>query len=91
MIESLRDLEAVVAERSSSDPESSYTAKLLSKPGSSRRKVMEEAFEFVDESDPNRVAEEAADLFYHAVVRLHETGVPVESVFAVLDKHRSQA
>ncbi len=89
----LEDLEAVLQSRSSADPTTSYTARLLADPELSQRKIMEEAFELClelgrDETAKHLVAEEAADVIYHVLVGLVGVGVPMADVFAVLEGRR---
>ena len=71
------------------DASSSWTAKLLSKgPDACAAKAREEAEEFVEavlkESD-ERVASEAADMLYHALVALRSRGVRLDDVAAALE------
>jgi len=89
----LHELEATLKERRSSSPEESYTAKLLADPTLNQRKIMEEAFEVCLELasspiDPERTAEEAADVIYHLMVGLVGADVAVDDVFAVLEGRR---
>lgn len=86
----LHELEATLQARRSSSPEESYTARLLADPTLNQRKIMEEAFEVCLELqaspiDPERTAEEAADVMYHLLVALVGAGVAVDDVFAVLE------
>lgn len=86
----IRQLEAIIRERSSTLPESSYTASLLRK-GTARiaQKVGEEAVETVVaamQKDRDAVKEEAADLLYHLLVLLNDQGISVEDVSGVLKK-----
>jgi phosphoribosyl-ATP pyrophosphohydrolase/phosphoribosyl-AMP cyclohydrolase len=76
------DLAAIVASRSSADPESSYTARLVLDRDLAARKVLEEAGEAafavkdLDAGGPaQRVVEEAADLIYHLLALLGASGV----------------
>jgi phosphoribosyl-ATP pyrophosphohydrolase/phosphoribosyl-AMP cyclohydrolase len=76
--EALPGLERTIAARAAARPEGSYTAALLADPGRVRDKVKEEAEEVARaaraEGD-ERVAEEAADLFYHLAVLLRSRGL----------------
>lgn len=81
-------LAAVVAERArAADPESSYTARLLTE-GLPRvaQKVGEEGVETViaaldpSPAAPERLASEAADLLFHLLVLLEAKKVPLEAV-----------
>ena len=74
------------------DASSSWTAKLLSKGvGACADKAEEEAGEFIQalrkESD-DRVASEAADMLYHALVALRVRGVSLDDVAAALEKRQ---
>lgn len=77
-------LESVIASRATSTSEKSYTKSLFdggpSKIGSKLREEADElARAIADESD-DRVASEAADLLYHALVALRSRGVPLRAV-----------
>jgi phosphoribosyl-ATP pyrophosphohydrolase len=90
----LEELETVVRSRRTASPDESYTATLLADPERAQRKIMEEAFEVCLElgrpdTDPERVAEEAADVLYHLVVGLVGVDVPVAEVLAVLEGRRA--
>ena len=76
------DLAGIVAMRSSADPESSYTARLILDRDLAARKVLEEAGETafavkdLDAGSPTqRVVEESADLLYHLLALLGSSGV----------------
>jgi phosphoribosyl-ATP pyrophosphohydrolase/phosphoribosyl-AMP cyclohydrolase len=89
--ETLPALERTIAERASTTPVSSYTAKLLNDPKLAGAKVQEEAEE-VDraaraESD-ERLAEEAADVIYHLAVLLRGRGLSLADAERVLDGRR---
>ncbi len=90
----LEDLEAVLQSRRSADPVDSYTARLLGDSELSQRKIMEEAFELClelarQETSPQLVAEEAADVLYHVLVGLVGADVPLSQVYAVLEGRRA--
>ena len=89
--EALATLERTVAERSSADPESSYTARLLNDVAFTGAKVEEEAEEVAraarEESD-ERVREEAADVLYHLDVLLATRGLSITDAFEVLNGRR---
>ena len=81
-------LERRIAERASADPETSYTARLLSgEPGRIAQKVGEEGVETalagVIGSDAD-LAGEGADLIYHLLVLLRARGMGLADVTAVL-------
>lgn len=90
----LATLERVVGERSSADPETSYTARLLAR-GARRpaEKVTEEAGELsaaaLAGTDAEVVAE-AADLLYHALVLLRARGVGLATVEAELGRRHGE-
>jgi phosphoribosyl-ATP pyrophosphohydrolase/phosphoribosyl-AMP cyclohydrolase len=88
----LGELQRVIAERASSSPEASYTARLLAQgPEGAARKVVEEAAEVVAAAAGDRaerLAEESADLLYHLMVVLAQRKVPIESVLDVLRRRR---
>ena len=86
-------LERTVADRATAPPpddgaKPSWTARLLADPALLVSKVREEADGLARALEENegadRVASEAADLAYHAVVLLRAAGVPVEDVLAKL-------
>ena len=85
--EVLPGLERTIAARAAEMPEGSYTAELLSEPGSVGEKVQEEAEEVAraarEESD-ERVAEEAADVLYHLAVLLRCRGLTLADAEEVL-------
>jgi phosphoribosyl-ATP pyrophosphohydrolase/phosphoribosyl-AMP cyclohydrolase len=89
--ESLPTLERTIAERASTRPETSYTAKLLDDLDLAGAKVQEEAEEVAraarEESD-ERVAEEAADVIYHLAVLLRGRGLSLADAEHVLDGRR---
>ena len=89
--ETLPALDRTIAERASTKPDGSYTAKLLDDPHYAGAKVQEEAEEVVraarEESD-QRVAEEAADVIYHLAVLLRGRGLSVADAERVLDGRR---
>jgi phosphoribosyl-ATP pyrophosphohydrolase/phosphoribosyl-AMP cyclohydrolase len=91
----LFELESVIAERASSTATKSYTRSLLDQGAAGvNAKLHEEAGELAtaleSESD-ERVASEAADLLYHALVGLRLRGVPLRAVMEKLHarSHRS--
>ncbi|MEM7092141.1 MAG: phosphoribosyl-ATP diphosphatase [Actinomycetota bacterium] len=95
----LTELEAVLADRRTADPEASYTARLLADPELNQRKIMEEAFEVCLElqrcaadrgtaEHSERLAEESADLIYHLLVGLVGADVALDKVFSVLEGRR---
>ncbi len=91
----LDDLEAIIAARKSADPESSWTAKLLSKGvDKCAEKFGEESIEAIIEAvkgDKAGLASEAADVLYHLMVMLAAADVPLSDVMDVLEKRQAQS
>lgn len=85
---SLTDLEDVVDDRLMNGDETSYTRKLAAKGmAKAAQKVGEEAVEAVIAAvagDREGLTKEAADLFYHLIVVLRLSGVPLRDVMAEL-------
>lgn len=87
----LEELVRVVAERDRDRPEDSHTTRVLE--GGTRlaaRKVGEEALEVALSAvdDPERLAEESADLLYHLVVLWRAAGLPADAVGEELSRRR---
>jgi phosphoribosyl-ATP pyrophosphohydrolase len=87
----LEKLASDVAVKAGASPETSYTAKLISK-GVSKcaKKFGEEAVELALASvsnDKREITAEAADVLYHFIVLLNAAGVSPDDVMAEL-KHR---
>ncbi|MFN4008748.1 MAG: phosphoribosyl-ATP diphosphatase [Pannonibacter sp.] len=84
----LADLDAIVAARSASDDETSYTRKLVGKGvGKCAQKLGEEAVEAAIaavQGDRDGLKGEAADLLYHLLVVLKVCDVPLSAVMAEL-------
>lgn len=92
---SLSDLERIVAERASVSPDQSWTAKLVAA-GQSRaaKKLGEEAVETVIaaiSNDRKNLTDEAADLLYHLLVVLKIADIPLDEVFAELQRRTGQS
>ena len=83
-------LAATIQSRKGADPESSWTAKLLSKgPEKCAEKFGEEAVEAIIEAvkgDRDRLTAEAADVLYHLIVMLAARDVTLAEVLAELDR-----
>ena len=80
-------VDETVRRRAETAPGSSYTQRLLADRNLRLKKLGEEAAELVlacADGDQARVAEEAADLVYHAIVALRAVGVGLEDVQRVL-------
>ena len=86
----LTRLAATIAARKGADPETSWTAKLLSKgPEKCAEKFGEEAVEAIIEAvkgDRDKLTAEAADVLYHLLVMLAARDVTLEDVLAELDR-----
>ena len=91
----LNDLEAIIASRKTAAPDSSWTAKLLSKgPEKCAEKVGEEAIEAIiaaAKDDRENLTNEAADVLYHLLVMLAARDVPLSDVMAVLEARTGQS
>lgn len=88
----LEQLEATIAARKSADPDSSWTAKLLSK-GAEKcaQKFGEEAIEAVmavAKNDRANLVYESADVLYHLLVMLAARDVSLAEVLAELDRRQ---
>ena len=83
-------LAATIAARKGADPETSWTAKLLSKgPEKCAEKFGDEAVEAIIEAvtgDRARLTAEAADVLYHLLVMLAARDVTLQDVLAELDR-----
>jgi len=80
----LQDLADLIVARKDADPDSSWTAKLLSKgPEKCAEKFGEEAIEAIIEAvkgDNDKLTSEAADVLYHLLVMLTARGVTLDAV-----------
>ena len=83
-------LAATIQARKGADPESSWTAKLLSKgPEKCAEKFGEEALEAIIEAvkgDREKLTAEAADVLYHLLVMLAARDVTLDQVLAELER-----
>ena len=88
----LDDLATLIAARADADPDSSWTAKLLSKgPEKCAEKFGEEAIEAIVEAvrgDRDRLTSEAADVLYHLMVMLTARDVTLAEVVAELARRQ---
>ena len=88
----LEDLAQTIEARKTADPDSSWTAKLLSKgPEKCAEKFGEEAIEAIIEAtkgDKDRLTSEAADVLYHLLVMLSSCDVSLADVLAELDRRQ---
>ncbi len=85
---SLKTLNATIQSRIGADPDSSWTAKLLSKgPEKCAEKFGEEAVEAIIEAvkgDRDKLISEAADSIYHLLVMCAARGVNLDDIEAEL-------
>ncbi|WP_373050169.1 phosphoribosyl-ATP diphosphatase [Thalassovita aquimarina] len=88
----LDDLAQTIAARAAADPDTSWTAKLLSKgPEKCAEKFGEEAVEAIIEAvkgDRERLTSEAADVLFHLLVMLQSRDVPLADVMAELARRQ---
>lgn len=90
----LVDLWSVIDDRATRRPEDSWTTQLLEQDGLVEEKVLEEAWEVVDQAgnDPGDgeegLAHELADLFYHALVLARKHGLTLDDVLEELQQRR---
>lgn len=88
----LRELETVIASRKGADPDSSWTAKLLSKgPEKCAEKFGEEAIEAIiaaAKNDRENLTYEAADVLYHMLVMLGARDVALDDVLGELARRQ---
>ena len=91
----LDDLFDTIQSRKNAQPESSWTAKLLSKgPEKCAEKFGEEAIEAIIEAvkgDKERLTSEAADVLYHLLVMLASRDVPLSDVLDELNRRQGQS
>ena len=91
----LNDLETIIAARKSANPDTSWTANLLSQ-GTAKcaEKFGEESIEAIIEAvkgDKAALTAEAADVLYHLMVMLADADVALADVMEVLDQRQSQS
>jgi phosphoribosyl-AMP cyclohydrolase / phosphoribosyl-ATP pyrophosphohydrolase len=87
----LAALDDVIADRAAGTGTGSYTERLLTDPNLRLKKLGEEAVELAlacARCDPERVAEEAADLVYHVLVACRAADVPLAAILAALEQRR---
>lgn len=91
----LDDLEAIITARKTADPDSSWTAKLLSKgPEKCAEKFGEEAIEAIIaavKDDRENLTNEAADVLYHLLVMLAARDVALSDVMEILQARTAQS
>ena len=90
MSDILSRLDATIIARKGADPDTSWTAKLLSEgPDKTAKKFGEEAVEAVIEAvrgDRERLTAEAADVIYHLLVMLASRDVSLSDVLKELER-----
>ena len=88
----LSDLAVTIFARKGADPDSSWTAKLLSKgPEKCAEKFGEEAVEAIIEAvkgDRDALTSEAADVLFHLLVMLESRDVALDDVLAELARRQ---
>lgn len=82
----IRKLEETLQDRLKSAPEGSYTKRLFEDPQLLRDKLVEEAQELSEATEPKDVASELADVLYFAMVRAVKAGVSIDDAVAELDR-----
>jgi phosphoribosyl-ATP pyrophosphohydrolase len=92
---SLDDLAAIISARANASTTASYTRSLLDA-GKARaaKKLGEEAVEVVIaamEGDAQAITRESADLLYHLLVVLHQSGISLDDVYAELERRTGQS
>jgi phosphoribosyl-ATP pyrophosphohydrolase len=92
---SLDDLAAIVASRTCSTAEQSYTKSLLEAgPGRAAKKFGEEAIEAVIaaiEDDRTALLKESADVLYHLIVLLRVRDISLDEVMGELQRRTAQS
>ena len=90
MLKSLEELINIIRDRRNSNPEKSYTSKLLNNKKMNVEKVNEEVKELIEaiQKNENQV-HEAADVLYHLLVLLESSGVKIEDVMQELKKRQN--
>ena len=95
MSDILTELQSIIEARKNADPNTSWTARLLSKgPEKCAEKFGEEAIEaIIAATQANKAAltHEAADVLYHLMVMLAAHDVTLEDVSAALKKRQTQS
>lgn len=95
MSDILTQLAQTIEARKGADPESSWTAKLLSKgPEKAAEKFGEEAVEAIIEAvkgDKAALTREAADVIYHLMVMIAARNVTLSDVLTELERRTSQS
>ena len=90
MLKPLEELVNIIRDRKNSNPQKSYTNKLLNNKKMCIDKVNEEINELLEaiEKNDNQV-HEAADVLYHLLVLLEGSGIKIEDVMQELKKRQN--
>ena len=91
---SIKDLAQTIATRKNSNPDASWTAKLLSDPDKAAEKFGEEAIEAIIEAtkgNKSRLASEAADVLYHLLVMCAAHDVTFDDIEMELASRSAQS
>jgi len=90
MLEFLEELVKIIRERKHSNPEKSYTSKLLNDKKMNVTKLNEEVKELIEaiQKNDNQV-HEAADVLYHLLVLLEGSEIKIEDVMKELKKRQN--
>ena len=92
--EVLSRLAAVIEARRGADPGESWSARLLADPMLASKKLAEEAVETAlaaATGDRDAVASESADLVYHWLIVLAQSGVSLDQVAGVLEAREGRS
>ena len=90
MLKSLEELVNIIRDRKNSNPEKSYTSKLLNDKKMNIAKVNEEIKELIEAiQNNNNQVHEAADVLYHLLVLLEGSEVKIENVMEELKKRQN--
>jgi phosphoribosyl-ATP pyrophosphohydrolase len=91
----LDDLAAIISARANATAAASYTKSLLDAgPSRTAKKLGEEAVEVVIAAmvgDAQAITRESADLLYHLLVVLHQSGISLDDVCAELERRTGQS
>ena len=90
MLKPLEELVNIIRKRKNSNPEKSYTNKLLNDKKMNVAKVNEEVKELIEAiKKNNNQVHEAADVLYHLLVLLEGNGIKIEDVMQELKKRQN--
>ena len=89
MLKPLEELINIIRERKNSNPEKSYTNKLLNDKKMNVAKVNEEVKELIEAiKKNNNQVHEAADVLYHLLVLLEGSEIKIEDVMQELERRK---